>query len=367
MEYMFPCLRKGGKGYAPRSKQQNAEKGKTPMTNMINQQWILKTRPKPGPLTPELFGYREAPVPSLKAGEYLVAVELLSFDPTQRMWMTIDSYIPQVPLGSVMRALGLGTVIASQHPDFPMGARVTGLLGWQKYALRTGSDYFPDSLVPEGLEASAALSIFGLTGLTAYFGMVEVGRVKAGQVVLVSGAAGATGSVAAQIAKNLGATKVIGIAGGKEKCRWLLEHAKLDAAIDYKHEHIAQRLSAEAPEGIDLYFDNVGGPTLDCALAHLRRNAQVVLCGGISIYEGAEGAISNYMNLVIQRATMRGFLFSDHLGQAATAVDRLGSWLTAGKLVYEIDMQHGFTNIPATLQRLFTGKNLGKQLLRLDF
>ena len=334
-------------------------------TPNLNRRWILKSRPKPGPLSTDIFSLEEAAIPELKPGEYLVKNQLLSFDPTQRIWMTADSYVPKIQTGTVMRSLGLGSVVASKNDDFPEGATVSGLLGWQDYSLRDGTDLFPDSLVPNGVEDTASLSIFGLTGLTIYFGMVDVRHIKPGDVVLVSGASGATGSIAAQIAKLEGAKKVIGIAGGPKKCAWLLEKAGIDAAIDYKNEDIAERLSAEAPDGIDLYFDNVGGKTLDIALANLSLNARVVLCGAISTYDGSDGAIHNYLNLVLQRATMRGFLFSDHLHLADTAIKKFVSWLSAGKMCYEVDVQEDLLNAPKTLQRLFEGANLGKQLLRL--
>ena len=331
-----------------------------------NDRWILTETPKLGPLQSNYFKYEEAQIAELKEGEYLIKNELISFDPTQRMWMTADTYVPKIPVGSVMRSLAMGTVIQSKNKNIPEGSRMTGLFGWQKYSVRDGKDFFPDNMVPEGISDTAAMSIFGLTGLTAYFGMVGVGKVKKDDVVLVSGASGATGSVAAQIARLSGAKKVIGIAGGPEKCEWLLKKAGLHGAIDYKNENVAQRLKELAPDGIDLYFDNVGGPTLDAALSMLSLNARVVLCGAISTYDGAsDPAIRNYMNLVLKRASMTGFLFSDHFDLIPEALLKLGAWLAKGELTYEVDVQSGLENAPQTLQRLFDGKNLGKQLLRL--
>ena len=333
---------------------------------ITNKQWILSSLPKPGAINKDWFTFEEQSLPELKEGEYLIKNKFLSFDPTQRMWMEHDTYVPKIPLGSVMRSLALGTVIKSKNKTIPEGARMTGLFGWQEYSVRDGKDLFPDNLVPEGVSDTAAMSVFGLTGLTAYFGMHDVGHIKAGDVVLVSGASGATGSIAAQIAKLEGAKKVIGIAGGEKKCQWLKDKIKLDGAIDYKNENISERLKELAPNGIDLFYDNVGGETLDTALTHLNLNARIVLCGAISTYNGtSDPAIRNYMSLVLKRASMRGFLFSDHLHLAEEAITKMGTWVKEGKLHFEVDVQTGLENAPVTLDRIFSGKNLGKQLLAL--
>jgi NADPH-dependent curcumin reductase CurA len=332
----------------------------------INRQWIFSQVPGPGPIKSSCFDYQENNLCELKEGEYLVKNKLLSFDPTQRMWMQADTYVPKIPLGSVMRSLALGEVIKSKNKKIKEGTRLTGLFGWQEYSIRTGHDFFPDVHVPEGVSDEAAMSVFGLTGLTAYFGMKTIGHVKKGDAVLVSGASGATGSVAAQIARLEGASKVIGIAGGQKKCDWLREKAKLDEVIDYKSESILDQIKKYAPEGIDLFFDNVGGATLDAALLNLRLGARVVLCGAISAYEGtSDPAIRNYMSLVLKRASMRGFLFSDHLHLMEEAILKLGSWVESGELCFEVDLQSGLENAPETLQRLFDGKNFGKQLLKI--
>jgi len=331
-----------------------------------NKQWIFSATPKAGPLQADSFRFEESSVPELKEGEYLIKNELLSFDPTQRMWMVADSYVPKIPVGEVMRSLALGSVVKSKNKNIPEGTRMTGLFGWQEYSVRDGNDYFPDNLVPEGVSNTAAMSIFGLTGLTAYFGMVGVGKIKKGDVVLVSGASGATGSIAAQVAKLQGAKKVIGVAGGSQKCDWLLRKAGIHAAIDYKNENVAERLKELAPDGIDLYFDNVGGAMLDAALANLRLNARVVLCGAIATYDGtSDPAIRNYMSLVVKRASMKGFLFSDHMELMGEALMKFGAWLANNEIVYEVDLQKGIENAPQTLQRLFAGQNLGKQLLEV--
>lgn len=330
-----------------------------------NRQWILIKRPTFGHDLSQCFEYKTSQVPELKDGEYLVKNRMLSFDPTQRMWMAMDTYMPAIPLNTTMRSLSLGEVVASKNQKIKEGMRVSGLLGWQEYAKRCEEDLFFDRVVPESISDEQAMSIFGLTGTTAYFGMVNVGKVKPSDVVLVSGASGATGSVAAQIAKINGAKKVIGIAGGAKKCQWLLESAKLHAAIDYKNEDLSKRLKEEAPNGIDLFFDNVGSATLDAALANINLNARIVLCGAISTYGGENGAIRNYANLVIKRASMTGFLFSDFMAHMNQAFKDLATWAKNDQIAYEVDVASGLENAPKTLERLFSGQNFGKQLLKL--
>jgi NADPH-dependent curcumin reductase CurA len=213
---------------------------------------------------------------------------------------------------------------------------------------------------------SAALSVLGLTGITAYFGLLEVGQLKEGDVVVISGAAGATGSVAGQIAKRKGC-RVVGIAGGAEKCAWLTDKAGFDAAIDYKNEDVGARLSELCPDGIDVFFDNVGGPILDEVLARIARGARVVICGAISRYneEEAPPGPRNYYRIVAQRGRMEGFVVIDFLARAAEAAAELMKWVAEGSIVWEVDVQKGFENAPKTLQRLYTGANFGKQLLEL--
>lgn len=331
----------------------------------INRKWTLVSRPSNGPISSDCFRLEEESLPKLKVGEFRVRTTMLSFDPTQRFWMERDTYVPKIPLGEVMRGAAVGEVIESRNNNFHEGAKVTGLFGWQDYALCTGREPIAPHVLPAFVSDEAALSIFGMTGLTGYFGMVDVGKVKAGDTVLVSGASGATGSIAAQVAKIAGA-HVIGIAGSDAKCQWLLKTAKLDAVINYKEEDSAIRLKELAPSGIDIYFDNVGGKILDHALANLAMHARVILCGAISTYDGLQdGAIKNYLNLVLKRARMEGFLIFDYADRALEAFAALSAALKEGLLHYEVDIQEGLENAPKTLQRLFEGKNLGKQLLRL--
>ncbi|HEY2388600.1 MAG TPA: NADP-dependent oxidoreductase [Candidatus Binatia bacterium] len=330
-----------------------------------NRQWILVKRPE-GPLTDDCFELRESPVPTPKPGEFVVRNEVLSCDPTQRAWIEIDTYLPKIPLGDVVRGAAAGKVVASQHPDWAVGDAVQGGFGWQDYCVTDGKGPLGAIKLPPGVPFETALSLFGITGLTAYFGVVDVAAVKAGDTVVVSGAAGSTGSLAAQIAKNLGA-KVIGIAGGAKKKAWLTGELKLDAGIDYKSEDVSARIKALAPKGLNVYFDNVGGTILEAALDNLAIGARIALCGAIAGYDDRSKAHgpANYTNLIINRATMRGFLVLDYLDRAMEAVGRLMQWSGEGKLVNAVDVAQGLEQTPKAFRNLFTGGNLGKQLVRI--
>jgi NADPH-dependent curcumin reductase CurA len=331
----------------------------------INRQWILKSRPKPGPLSNNDFELIQSPLPTLQEGEFLVKNRMISCDPTQRAWLEKDTYLPAIPIGAVVSAMTVAEIVESRHPQFKVGSRVSALFGWEDYSLCNGKGRFSVLPIPTHVPDEVALSIFGMTGLTAFFGMEEIGKPQQGETVVVSGASGATGSIAAQIAKLRGA-KVIGIAGGKTKCSWLTDKAAIDAAIDYKNEDVGERLRTLAPKGVNVYFDNVGGNILDAVLKQLALNARVVLCGGIIGYTGeVDASIQNYMSLVVTRSTMQGFLISDYAPRFHEGIAALGTWLQAGKLAYEVDIQQGLENAPQTLQRLFDGKNLGKQLLQI--
>jgi hypothetical protein len=279
--------------------------------------------------------------------------------------MARDTYLPAVAIGEVMRSFGVGRVLESRHPAYAEGQLVQGQLGWQDYALLDGNSARL-SVVPEGVPIPIAMSVLGITGLTAYFGLLEIGRPQAGETVVVSGAAGATGSVAGQIARLQGC-RVVGIAGGPDKCRWLVGEARFDAAIDYRNEDVAARLAELCPDGIDIYFDNVGGEILDAALARLAFKGRVVLCGAIADYNRSElgPGPRNYLNLLLQRGRMEGFIILDFLERAGEAVAELGRWVAAGEIKVEVDIQEGLENAPRTLRRLFTGENRGKQLLRI--
>jgi hypothetical protein len=299
-------------------------------------------------------------------GEILVRNLVLSLDPTQRGWIARDTYMPAVKLGDVMRSGAAGRVVKSRSAKYAEGDLVMGMLGWQDYAVVKVDGPSSVTKLPPGVPVELAMSTLGLTGLTAYFGLLEVGRPKAGETVVVSGAAGATGSVVAQIARIQGC-RTVGIAGGKAKCDWLLKEARLDAAIDYKNEDVGKRLRELCPDGIDVFFDNVGGDILEAALANIALRARVVLCGAIATYNDVEARPGprNLTNLVVKRARMEGFLVLDYMPRAMEAVMPLLGWVQSGELKDRVDVMHGFENAPAALRRLFTGENQGKQLLRI--
>jgi NADPH-dependent curcumin reductase CurA len=329
-----------------------------------NRRWLLAARPTTQ-IEDKDFKWVEEAVPEVADGEMLVRVLYLSCDPTQRGWLSRDTYMPAVKIGEVVRSGGVGRVIASKNSGFAVGDLVSGLVGWQDYAVMGGAGMFMPAKIPANVPIELAMSTFGLTGLTAYFGLLEVGRPKEGETVLVSGAAGATGSVVAQIARIKGC-HVVGIAGGKEKCDWLRNAAKIENVIDYKSEDVGARVKELCPKGVDIFFDNVGGEQLDIALARLAMNGRIVLCGGISQYgEEVHAGPKNYMNLISRRGRMEGFLVSDHMKNAATAIRELAAWVREGKIVDRVDVQIGLENAPKTLNRLFTGANIGKQLLKI--
>jgi NADPH-dependent curcumin reductase CurA len=314
------------------------------------------------------FEYREEPIPQPADGQVLVRNLYLSFDPTQRGWMEDrESYLPPVAIGEVMRAGSVGQVVESRHADFAEGDLVQTTGGWQDFVV-ADPNLGPMGLskLPPGVTPVMALGVLGITGLTAYWGLLDLGMPKEGETVLVSGAAGATGSVAGQIARIKGC-RVIGIAGGDEKCNWLREVARFDDVIDYKKDQVDARIGELCPNKVDVFFDNVGGDILEAALNHINLRARVVLCGGISGYNATEvqpGPV-NLMNLVINRARMEGFIVLDYMNRVHEAVPELLGWLESGELIHREDIQEGFENIPDTLNRLFTGKNIGKQLLKL--
>lgn len=314
----------------------------------------------------EDFALRTDTLPALDDGQFRVAVRYLSIDPAMRVWMSEQkSYWPPVPLGEVMRAAGIGEVVESRHPRFPVGAWVNGMTGVREQLISDGKGLrrFDAASLPH---PAWALSVFGATGLTAWFGLTDIGQPKAGDTVVISAASGAVGSAAVQIAKNLGC-KVIGIAGGAEKCAYVRNELGADAAIDYKHEHVGKALDQHCPGGIDIYFDNVGGDILDAALSRLRMHARVVLCGGISQYN-ATGKVrgpANYLALISARARMQGFVVLDYLDRADEALAVMAPWVAAGKLGSRIDVIEGLENFADALRRVYSGANFGKQVLKV--
>ncbi len=308
----------------------------------------------------------QEPVPAPGEGEFVVRVSHLSLDPAMRGWMNAGaSYIEPVEIGAVMRAGGVGTVTASRHPGFAEGEHVTGLLGIQEYALCDGNGV--NKIDPSLVALPTYLGALGIPGMTAYFGMLDVGKVQAGDTVLVSGAAGAVGSVAGQIGRIKGA-RVIGIAGGEQKCAWLTGELGFDAAIDYKRENVAAALREHAPKGIDVYFDNVGGEILDAALTRLARGARIVICGAISQYNATEGmrGPANYMALLVARASMTGMVVFDWAARYGEAARELAGWLRDGSLISREEVvEGGVEAFPEALLRLFAGENTGKLVLHV--
>ena len=336
------------------------------MANKQNQHILLAARPR-GEIKPTDFELVDAPMPETGEGEVLVESRYLAVEPAMKGWMEARvDYVAPLNIGDVMRGHGVGCVLESRHPDFAVGEMVSGALGWRRY-LATDGKAIPLNKVPAGVEPPAAINVLGLTGLTAYFGMLDIGKPKAGDTVLVSGAAGATGSVAGQLARIAGA-RVIGIAGGKDKCDWLVSELGFDGAIDYKSEDVEQRIAELCPDGLNVYYDNVGGEILDFALAKLAQGARVVLCGGISRYNqtGAIPGPVNYFNLIYRRARMEGFIVSDYASRFGEAVEVLAKHLASGELRHRETILQGFTQLPQALMNLFTGGNIGKQLVEVD-
>lgn len=332
----------------------------------MNRRFLLAARPQ-GMVKESDFEYSEVPVPEPEDGQALIKTTLISLDPSMRGQMENRAdYVAPLAIGDVMRAGGIGRVVASRHPDFPEGALVGGGFGMQDYALSDGRN-LPLRRFDDDTDPTEALGVLGGTGMTAYFGLLDLGEPKAGDVVVVSGAAGATGSVAGQIAKIHGC-KVIGIAGSADKCRWLTEDLGFDAAIDYRNDDVGAALSRHCPDGIDIYFDNVGGEILDLALARIATGARVVICGGISRYN-ATGPLPgprNYFNLVFRRARMEGFIVIDYAHRFPEATRQMRAWIEAGRLTQKVTVIDGFAELPRALIKLFEGFNTGKLMVRTD-
>jgi len=336
--------------------------------SVVNHQVRLASRPVGLP-TGENWSFTEEDVdPSATPadGTFLVKLSHLSLDPAMRGWMNdARSYIPPVGIGEIMRALAIGEIVASAHDGFPVGAHVSGAFGVQEYAVSDGAGI---TIVDPALAPlTTYLGVLGMTGMTAYFGLLEEGAPQEGDTVVVSGAAGAVGSVVGQIAKIKGC-HVIGIAGGEEKCRLIIEEFGFDAAIDYRDANVAKALRDLAPKGVDVYFDNVGGEILDAVLTRIGRGARIVICGAISQYNATEPVKgpSNYLSLLVNRATMKGMVVFDYADRYALAAREMAGWMAEGRLVSHEDVvQGGVAAFPETLLKLFRGENTGKLVLAL--
>lgn len=336
---------------------------------MKNRRWLIAARPLGRELELSDFREDEVDAPATGPGALLVRVRCLSFDPALKSYMeNIAGYAAATKIGGVMPGEGAGEVVESAHPAFKAGDRVRGPFGWQCFALSDGAGV---TRIPDGVSDESALGVLGVTGKTAYCGLVEAGMPKPGDTLVVSGAAGATGSIVGQIGKIAGCT-VIGVAGGAEKCVRLVREFGFDAAIDYKTEKVRSRLRVLAPGDIDVMFDNVGGEILNDCLARLAHGARVVICGAISRYNfdprdtGMPEGPRNYFNLVHAHASMRGFILHDYARFHDIAETRLADWLRQGRLKEAVDVLEGFARAPEALMRLFEGRNFGKQLVRVE-
>jgi NADPH-dependent curcumin reductase CurA len=327
---------------------------------------VLAKRPS-GLVDDETVRMESEPAPAPAAGEALVKVRYLSIDPTIRTWMDdVPSYLPPIQIGEVIRSGGVGEVIESHTDAYQPGQLVFGMTGWQDYVV-VGADDGAMQVLPDGVPPGIAIGILGVTGMTAYFGITDVGQVKEGDVVVVSGAAGATGSAAGQIAKIKGAKKVVGIAGGAEKCAHIVDELGFDEAIDYKNDDVAARLGETCPDGIDLYFDNVGGSILNDCLGKLALRGRVVLCGAISSYnsDGPPPGPSNYLTLLVNRGRMEGFIILDYLDRFPGAQMEMAGWIAEGKITSSEHIVEGLENAPDALNLLFSGGNTGKVIVAL--
>jgi NADPH-dependent curcumin reductase CurA len=330
-----------------------------------NRRMVLAQRPT-GMVDESTVRLEESDVPEAGDGEALARVRYLSIDPTIRTWMDdAPGYLPPIAIDDVIRSGGIAEVIDSHSDDYAAGDLLFGFTGWQDYVVASPAGGYQK--LPDGVPPTLALSLFGTTGMTAYFGLIDVGRVKEGDVVVVSGAAGATGSTVGQIAKIKGAAKVIGIAGGRQKCSWITDELGFDEAIDYKGDDVAARLREAAPDGIDLYFDNVGGEILDACLAQLALRGRIVLCGAIASYNesGTGKGIANTSNLIVKRARMEGFLILDYFDRLDEGRAEVAGWLAEGKIKSSEHIVEGLENAPQALNLLFTGGNTGKVIVKV--
>jgi len=311
------------------------------------------------------WAYKEEPVRDPGEGELLVKVLYVSLDPAMRGWMNEGkSYVPPVGIGEVMRALGLGRILASRNSKFAASEYVYGPMGVQEYALTNGNGL--TKVDPSAAPLPVYLSTLGMPGMTAYFGLLDLGQPKPGETVVVSGAAGAVGALVGQIAK-IKDCHVVGIAGGPQKCEYIVRELGFDAAIDYKAEDVRKALQKHCPKGIDIYFDNVGGDILDLVLTQLARSARILICGAISQYNNTTPikGPSNYLSLLVNRASMRGFLAVDYASRYAEAAREMAGWLAAGKLKSREDIVEGLETFPETFLKLFKGENVGKLVLKI--
>jgi NADPH-dependent curcumin reductase CurA len=309
----------------------------------------------------------EADLPSLSDGQALARVKYLSIDPTMRVWMAMDSYLPAVAIGEVMRAAGFAEVVESRHKDFKKGNKVVGLTGLQDYAVIDAADKrgsFQKVPPVPFISDTAFLGVLGINGLTAYFGMIDIGKPQKGETLVVSAAAGATGSIAGQIGKIHGC-RVVGIAGGPEKCKWLTEDLGFDAAIDYKQPNWKDKFAAATPKGVDINFENVGGDVMHTVLERMNLHGRVVLCGLISGYTKEDPALVGFGMVLVKRLRIQGFIIIDYMHRYMEAATQLGKWKMFGKLKDRETIVDGLEKAPDAINMLFTGGNIGKLILKV--
>jgi NADPH-dependent curcumin reductase CurA len=333
----------------------------------VNRAWILKKRPV-GDIAPGDLEFVERPLRDLEPGELLIRNVYLSLDPTNRIWMSDqDQYLPPVEVGDVMRGGTIGVVEVSRSDRFPVGTVVNaGLSGWQSYSIAHEGAVNPVPMLP-GVPLTAFMSVLGATGLTAWFGMVDIGKPQPGETVVVSAAAGAVGSIAGQIAKLKGA-RVIGIAGGPEKCAWLTRDLGFDGAIDYKNEDVGAALDRLCPNGIDVNFENVGGEIMDAVIARMNNFSRMPLCGMISTYN-ATGDVpgpSDFARVLMRRILIKGFIVIDYIPRAGEALAELAPWVLGGQIKWKAHAVDGLENAAEAVKRLFTGDHDGKLLIRIS-
>ncbi|RVU83512.1 NADP-dependent oxidoreductase [Leucothrix sargassi] len=324
----------------------------------------LKDRPSGEAIGPQLFSVEQLDIPTPSEGQFLVKQTHMSLDPAMLGWMSpdTDSYIPPVELGAVMRSFGYGEVVESQHPDFKVGDRVTGMFGWAEYALSDGQGVNP---IDASLPAEMVLSIFALPGLTATQGLYHIGKPKAGETLVVTGAAGSVGSIVGQLAKAEG-LRVIGVAGGQEKCDWIVNELGFDGAVDYKADNVKEQLTELTPDGIDVYFENTGGPIQHHVFERMNAHGRIAVCGMIADYLAETPALGpNWINLLVKRLTVQGFTMPDHLHEAPQLFELLTPHVQAGKIKYRAHVLEGLESAMTGLNLFFTGENKGKLMVKL--
>jgi len=331
-----------------------------------NRQWILANRPT-GLITPEVLQLTDSPLPAISEGQAIAKVKYLSIDPTMRVWMAdVPQYMPPVPLGEVMRCLGLAEIIESRNPNFKKGDKISGFTGMQDYLVLSTSDKYPAQKLPSipFLSDTNFLNILGINGLTAYFGLLAVGQPKSGETLVVSAAAGATGSIVGQLGKIHGC-RVVGIAGTDEKCKWIKDDLGFDAAINYKHPGWKAQLAAATPKGVDINFENVGGEIMQAVLDRMNLHGRVVLCGLISGYTNEDPGLASFAQVLIKRLRVEGFIILDYASRFMDAGQKLGMWKMTGKLKDRQVIVKGLEKAPEAINMLFRGENTGKLIVEL--